>query len=95
MLRKSGIPICLGTDSLSSNHELSVLNEISYIQYFFPEITFTELISWATRNGAAALKIDHRYGTIEPGKQPGINLISGPEPDTFRVLPSGCVKRLF
>ena len=95
MLRKSGIPICLGTDSLSSNHELSVLNEISYIQYFFPEITFTELISWATRNGAAALKIDHRYGTIEPGKQPGINLISGLEPETFRVLPSARVKRLF
>ena len=31
---------------------------------------------WATLNGAQFLGIDNKFGTIEKGKKPGINLIS-------------------
>ncbi len=67
--------ICLGTDSLASNNTLSILDEIKLIQIHFPEIPLSQLITWATLNGAKALNIEHWAGSFEIGKKPGINLI--------------------
>jgi len=62
----------LGTDSLASNHQLSVLDEILCILKAFPEITFEELLPWATINGATYLGISDQFGSFEKGKRPGI-----------------------
>lgn len=67
--------VTLGTDSLASNSKLSILEEMKTINTHFPEIPFEELIHWATLNGAKALHIEKRYGSLEVGKAPGINLI--------------------
>lgn len=75
MMRKKGLRICIGTDSLSSNKTLSMIEEIKCIKNKFPEINLTELIEWATINGAKAIGKDNFYGTIEIGKMPGIILI--------------------
>ena len=69
--------ICIGTDSLASNHELCILSEIYTIKRYYPDITWEILIKWATSNGAAALQMHEQIGTLEPGKQPGIVLITG------------------
>lgn len=74
--RDSGLPICLGTDSLASNYELNIWSEVQLLQKHFPDIPLEELICWATYNGARALELDHVIGTIEPGKRPGIVHIS-------------------
>lgn len=58
MLRRSGIPITIGTDSYSSNHQLSISSELAVIQQHFPEIPKEEVYRWATFNGAAALGIE-------------------------------------
>jgi len=71
----SGNTLALGTDSLASNTKLSILYEMQLIAQHFPRISFTELIRWATINGASALGVDEKYGSIAPGKSPGINLI--------------------
>lgn len=68
--------LTIGTDSLASNNELSILEELKLIQNKYPEITIDELIQWATLNGARSLKIDKQCGSIEKGKTPGLNLIS-------------------
>ncbi|MFC2138814.1 amidohydrolase family protein [Bacteroidota bacterium] len=75
LIRRYSNNIAIGTDSLSSNHKLSVLEEIKTISKAFPSISLEELISWATINGAKALGIDDKYGSIEIGKNPGLNLI--------------------
>jgi aminodeoxyfutalosine deaminase len=68
VLLNSGINICLGTDSLASNHQLSIWEEIQTIQKQYPAIALETLLQWATINGAKALQIDDDYGSFEKGK---------------------------
>lgn len=79
MLLNEDIKITLGTDSLASNPQLSILAEMQVIQEH-KNISFDHLITWATLNGAKFLNIDQRYGTLQVGKRPGINLLNiGPD----------------
>ncbi len=71
--------ITVGTDSLASNDKLCILSELKVIKKYFPSLPFTETIRWATINGAKFLGIDHKYGSIENGKTPGLNLITNME----------------
>jgi cytosine/adenosine deaminase-related metal-dependent hydrolase len=68
--------ITLGTDSLASNDELCIFSELKTLHANFPELSLTKTIAWATLNGAKFLSIDERYGSIEKGKKPGLNLIT-------------------
>jgi cytosine/adenosine deaminase-related metal-dependent hydrolase len=58
MLRDSGIPIIIGTDSYSSNDQLTISSELAVIQKHFPSVPKEEVYRWATINGAAALGIE-------------------------------------
>lgn len=81
-----GAKVAIGTDSLTSNWQLSILEEMKVIKRFQSKISFGELIKWATLNGAKALKIDHRFGSIQKGKAPGLNLLkddSGQPPEAL------------
>ena len=75
LLRKYNAAIVVGTDSLASNHQLSVLAELQTIQSHFPHIETKELLQWATLNGAKALELDDAVGSFEPGKTPGVLVI--------------------
>ena len=68
--------ICIGTDSLASNHQLSVLAELRTIKQHYPAIDWEDLLQWGTYNGACALQMDNVIGSIEPGKSPGLLLIA-------------------
>lgn len=87
-----GFNITLGTDSLASNHRLSILSEMQTIQHKFPAITTAKLIEWATINGAKFLGIDQQFGTLEEGKTPGLNLITAV--NDMQLTPESKVKRL-
>ncbi|MBP1651311.1 MAG: amidohydrolase [Bacteroidetes bacterium] len=76
LLRSEGCAITLGTDSLASNHQLSIWEEIQAIRGHYPEIPLEEILQWATLNGAKALGISARYGSFEKGKQPGVIVIT-------------------
>jgi cytosine/adenosine deaminase-related metal-dependent hydrolase len=78
-LRQAGCTVTLGTDSLASNHTLSILHEMRLLQEHLPGLPLEELLRWATVNGARALGIDHRYGRFAPGTRPGIVRIDGLE----------------
>jgi cytosine/adenosine deaminase-related metal-dependent hydrolase len=66
-----------------------VLAELITIQKHFPETTTGELLDWACRNGAQALGMNKQLGTIEPGKKPGLVLITGVSPGNMKLTP-GC-----
>ena len=70
------VKTCIGTDSYASNTELSILSELKAITKHYPQISFEKLIESACLNGANALKISTKFGSIEVGKSPGVNLIS-------------------
>jgi cytosine/adenosine deaminase-related metal-dependent hydrolase len=94
MFRQNNLSICLGTDSLASNRQLSVLAEMITLQEYFPQIRLDELVNWACFNGAKALQVENRFGSIEVGKNPGINLISGIDFKTMKLTKTSKVKRL-
>jgi cytosine/adenosine deaminase-related metal-dependent hydrolase len=75
LLMQHDAVIVLGTDSLASNHRLSILDEIKTLERNFPRLTLTTLLQWATWNGALALQMDGMLGSFGRGKQPGVVLI--------------------
>ncbi len=88
-----GFNIVLGTDSLASNKKLCILSEMSTLQQKFPALSTEKLLQWATLNGATFLGINKSKGSLEPGKQPGLNLISGLDND-LKITADTRVKRL-
>ncbi|MBB6501497.1 amidohydrolase family protein [Pedobacter cryoconitis] len=91
MLRDSGVTITLGTDSLASNHKLSILAEMRTLQ-MHANITFDELLCWATLNGATFLGMETQLGTLEKGKTPGINLIQ--QLENGHITPDTHIQRI-
>ena len=66
--------VVLGTDSLASNHQLSMLAEMRVLREHFPGIRIEQILGWATINGAKALQLDNILGSFERGKKPGLVL---------------------
>lgn len=67
--------ICVGTDSLASNHQLSILDELKLIQAQHTSVKTSTLLELATINGAKALNIHNEKGSFRKGKLPGIILL--------------------
>ncbi|MFM6976656.1 MAG: amidohydrolase family protein [Sphingobacteriaceae bacterium] len=68
--------ITLGTDSYASNDKLCILSELKTLHEHFPHLQLVDTIKWATINGAKYLGVADRFGTLEKGKKPGLNLIT-------------------
>jgi cytosine/adenosine deaminase-related metal-dependent hydrolase len=74
----------IGTDSLSSNWQLSILEEMKTISQYQSYVPFETLLLWATLNGAEALGMEKEMGSIDTGKTPGILLLTiDPEKDNI------------
>ncbi|HUR11710.1 MAG TPA: amidohydrolase family protein, partial [Flavitalea sp.] len=84
LLKKNNAVITVGTDSLASNHQLSILAELKTLQKNFPTLTIVEMLQWITLNGAKALMMDELLGSFEKGKQPGVVLIEKVEMDSIQ-----------
>ena len=92
-MRSSGIPICVGTDSLSSNDRLCIVDELFCLQEAFPFLKLQELLQWACLNGARFLSKADVFGSIEEGKRPGLVFIDGLTPDGRLSATSKSVRR--
>lgn len=75
LMRKEGMRLTIGTDSLSSNDDLDMVREMFCIQENFPDVPLGEIISWATRNGAEFLGKGDVYGRLVEGFKPGVAVI--------------------
>ena len=65
--------IVIGTDSLASNHSLSITDEINALLTNFNWIKIADTLKWATSNGAEALGIENNFGQFIKGKNAGMN----------------------
>jgi cytosine/adenosine deaminase-related metal-dependent hydrolase len=67
-LLREGIPVALGTDSLASCPDLDLFAEMAALRRLHPKLAPLAILRMATLNGARALQLADRLGTIEPGK---------------------------
>lgn len=78
----AGARMTIGTDSLTSNWQLSILEEMKTISRYQSYVPFETLLQWATINGAMALGMEDKLGSLEAGKSPGLlNLTFDPDFD--------------
>ena len=66
-LRALGFNICLGTDSLASNDDLSLFAEMRAFQKAFPTISSEAILRMVTANPATALYQENAPGRIRSG----------------------------
>lgn len=93
LFRDAGVNCVIGTDSLASNHSLSVWEEMKVIHTHEPSLPFEELLRWGTLNGSRCLQFDDTMGSLIAGKQPGIVALQGWTSD-HPFAPQIRVKRL-
>ena len=72
LFEAEGAKMTIGTDSLASNWQLSVWDELLAIKKYNSFLTNETLFQWACLNGAEALHMQDSLGSIEVGKSPGI-----------------------
>ena len=94
LLQANQLKICVGTDSLASNTQLSILEELKTIQKHFPNIPFAELVKWSSYNGAEALDELNNYGSFEVNKRPGVLLIENFDFEKFKLKENSRIKVL-
>ena len=92
LFEKAEATITLGTDSLASNHKLSVLSEMKTLQDH-QNIPFKRSLNWATLNGAIFLKKEDELGSLEIGKKPGILWVN--LKDDLKITEHTTIKRLY
>lgn len=85
--------VSIGTDSLTSNWQLSILEEMKTIARYQSYVPFETLLRWATLNGAEALGFDDTLGSLDPGKTPGLLLLQDMAP-AFGLKPETRVRRI-
>jgi cytosine/adenosine deaminase-related metal-dependent hydrolase len=93
LLREQHANIIIGTDSYASNWSLNMLDELKRIQTHNSQIPLVEMLTWITSNGARALQMEDKLGSIEIGKKPGLVLIENLS-DLHQLISSSSAKRL-
>lgn len=91
---RNGARACIGTDSLASNHQLSIFEEMKLLAKHCPSISFDDLLRMATLNGAMALGMENEAGTLEKSKMPGLLLLENIHPQHPKLTESVLVRRL-
>lgn len=76
-LASMGITIGIGTDSYASNYSLNMWDEMRFAYLFYRKayrvnIKAEDIIRCGTINGAKALGIENKIGTLQPGKEADI-----------------------
>lgn len=90
MLRSMGSHIAIGTDSLASARELSMIENMRLLG----DIPLAEMLTWATKNGAEAMGLSSKIGTIEVGKSPGLVLVEDVDLHNMRLTPQSRTRRI-
>lgn len=76
-----GVRVALGTDSLASNPDLSLLAEARFLAARFPDLDRSLLLQMATLSGAEALDWAGITGTLAPGKSADFAVVQLPDRD--------------
>ena len=78
LLKKMGIPLSLGTDSLASNDSLSMWDEMRFaLEAYSGALSPVELFAMSTIGGASALGMCGSVGSLEAGKRADFQVVTG------------------
>jgi len=91
---RTGLNLCIGTDSLASNLQLSIWDEIKTLAQVYPDISLEEFIIMASLNGARALGLDKQIGSFKTGKKPGVVLLEGINLENLKIQEKSRTKRI-
>jgi cytosine/adenosine deaminase-related metal-dependent hydrolase len=80
-LDRRGIRLALGTDSLASSPDLSILEEIRFLHRLYPDVAGSWLLHLATCAGARALGWEHETGALAPDKSADLVVLPLPDRD--------------
>ncbi len=83
--QKYNCDLVLGTDSYSSNWQLSITKEIQALLQH-STVSIEQALQMATINGAKALQWDDELGSFEKGKRPGVVLLENDLSSSKRTL---------
>ena len=82
-LRRAGVPVGLGTDGAASNNDLDMFEAMRQAAFLHKLTTgdpravpATVALAMATIEGARALQMDDRIGSLEPGKRADLIVVS-------------------
>jgi cytosine/adenosine deaminase-related metal-dependent hydrolase len=78
---EADIRVALGTDSLASNPDLSVLEEARFLHNQYPDFAGGDLLRMATLAGAEALGWQHETGSLDVGKSADLVVVTLPDQD--------------
>jgi cytosine/adenosine deaminase-related metal-dependent hydrolase len=73
---RAGLRPALGTDGRASVDSLNLFDEMAFAAGQFPGIPPARIFDMATRNGAAALGLADRFGTLAPGRRAAFSVSS-------------------
>lgn len=79
MFLKNKCRMVLGTDSLASNTQLSIFEEMKTLSLQFNKLTIDKIIPWACYNAALFFGWQSNVGSFVKGGKPGLNLIVNAE----------------
>ncbi len=87
-LRRAGVTVCLGTDSLASNRSLSMFREMQVFHRAHPNVPAREILEMATVKAAQAIGDGKRLGAVSPGFLADLIGVEGTAkaPRSFEVL---------
>ena len=83
------IRVCLGTDSLASNPDLSILEEMRFVHRRYEWLAGQDLLAMGTFAGAWAVRREHELGSLAPGKRADLCAVALPnhdDKDPYRLL---------
>ena len=81
-----GIGLAVGTDSLASNPDLDLFEELKQIAKSFPQLGSEQILKLGTANGAAAIGMASQLGTLTPGKSAVLGFVESTDADSSGPL---------
>ncbi|KUG29547.1 amidohydrolase [hydrocarbon metagenome] len=76
-LAAAGARLCLGTDSLASNTDLDLWNEVRYLLKHGKRFSLTAALAALTTTPARVLGREKTMGMLAPGMRSGVTLLPG------------------
>jgi len=99
--QKHGVNVSIGTDGSTTNNSLDLFSEMKILgllqksSRWDPTVTRAqELLDFATINGAKAIGMSDKLGSIEPGKFADIVILDGKAPNLRPLLPENIVSNI-
>lgn len=94
LMAAMGVNVALGTDSLTSNHSLSMIEEIKWLSKNNPALPLSTILKWATAGGAKGLGFEAKLGSFTVGKKSGAVLIESVDLQQLKITEKTSSRRL-